>query len=88
MGHSSQPARQDPLASSVNALNVRLCRLACEIDETIDPLETTHLSQEQADVLSIPILHLTIALRRLEQIVHEVETLDQRPRYERLRAAA
>jgi hypothetical protein len=67
---------------------VRFWGLACDIHDPLDPLETTHLSQEQADVLSIPILHLTIALRRLEQIVHEVETLDQRPRYERLRAAA
>lgn len=74
-------------AGGVSSLNVRLCRLACDVDETIDGLKDWHLTDEEADLLSVPILHLTIALRRLEQIVHEVEKLDQRPRLERLKAA-
>ena len=69
---------------SVSRLNIRLCRLACEIDETIDRLEEWHLTDNEADFLSIPVLHLRIALRRLEQIVHEAQALDQRPRLERL----
>lgn len=73
---------------SVNALNVQLCRLACDVDETTARLEDWHLSDGEAALLAVPILHLTIALRRLEQIVHEVEKLDQRPRLERLRSAA
>jgi hypothetical protein len=36
----------------------------------------------------VPALHFRIALGRLDQILHEVEGLDQRPRLERLRAAA
>lgn len=74
-------------AGGVSALNVRLCRLACDVDETIDGLGEWHLTDEEADLLSVPILHLRIALARLEQIIHEVEALDQRPRLERLRTA-
>jgi hypothetical protein len=88
MSQRSDATRQDPPASSVKALHLRLCRLACDIDETIDPLEDWHLTDAEAALLSVPVLHLTIALRRLEQIVHEVHALDQRPRLERLRAAA
>jgi hypothetical protein len=75
-------------AGSVSAANVRLCRLACDVDEAIDQLEAWHLTDLEADLLGAPILHLAIALRRLEQIVHEVEALDQRPRLEQLKAAA
>jgi hypothetical protein len=75
-------------AGSVNAVNVRLCRLACDIDEAIDQLEGWHLTDGEAELLGLPIMHLAIALRRLEQIVYEVQKLDQRPRLEKLRAAA
>jgi hypothetical protein len=74
-------------ASSVNAVNVRLCRLACDVDEAIDQLEAWHLTDGEAELLGSPTLHLAIALRRLEQIIHEAEALDQRPRLERLKAA-
>jgi hypothetical protein len=75
-------------ASSVNATSLQLCRLALQIDETIDQLEAWHLTDGEADLLGVPILAMAIALRRLEQLVYEVQALDQRPRLERLRAAA
>lgn len=73
-------------SGSVNALNIRLCRLACDIDELIDPLEDWHLTDDEADLLAIPVLHLSIVLRRLEQLTFEARALDQRPRRERLAA--
>lgn len=72
---------------SATALNVRLCRLACELDEASALLDAEFLSTGEAVLLTTPIAHLTIALARLEQIVHEVEQLDQHPRLARLQAA-
>jgi hypothetical protein len=70
----------------VRTLYARLSRLALDLDEALDPLESWYLSDGEADLLSVPILHLSIVLRRLEQLVFEVHALDQRPRRERLAA--
>jgi hypothetical protein len=75
-------------ASSVNATSLQICRLALAIDEMVDQLEGWHITDGEADLLGVPVLAMAIALRRLEQIVFAVQALDQRPRLERLRAAA
>lgn len=78
-GHRRRAARFDEVYA-------HLSRLALELDETIDGLEDKWLSDGEAAILALPIAHLQLGLRRLDQVVHEAEQLDQRPRIARLRA--
>ena len=73
---------------SVGALDRRLCRLACEVHETIHQLEAEYLTDVEAALLATPALHLTLALEELQQLIYEADDrLDDRPRLERLAAA-
>ncbi len=72
----------------VASIDVRICRLACEVDAAVSALEAMFLSDGEAELLGAPVLHLALGVARLEQLIHEAEQLDQRPRRERLRTAA
>jgi hypothetical protein len=75
-------------ARNVNAVTIKISRLALDIDELVDQLERSHLTDAEAALVGVPTMHLAIVAGRLEQVVHEAQALDQRPRLERLSRAA
>lgn len=65
---------------TVAALTIRLCRAACDLDETVQQIADEHLNPGEAALLAAPLTHLDLAVSRLELVVFETEKLDQRHR--------